>query len=529
MPTSDLLLWTCGGTFLLLGLAALVWTFQRALAYGKVAERLQVATRDIAVAQEKLSHLAELRSALVETEYRLQQAQSARYEAEAGRAKADEALQHVTQTLSATSARLGAHESARLEVAVAARDAALSYFQAEIAQLRARLATAESERDSAEQAQQALTTSLATLRETLAQERCQSEERLRLHHEARGQLGQEFERLATQVMQQHGIRFQQQNISQFDALLGPLRERLGAFEAGLRAAQHASAVERATLGEQIRQLLQQGDRMTTETTNLTRALKGQSQAQGAWGEMILSSVLERSGLLKDQHYVVQAEVADDEGFRLRPDVTVKMPGAPLLVIDAKVSLVAFEAYVNAETAVAGSVHLEAHARSIRGHIQSLASKDYHAAVQSPVDYVIMFVPIEGALAAALNYDADLVGFAMEQGVTLATPTTLMIALRTVANVWRVEHRNENAAMIATEAGRLYDKLVGFVEDMEEIGRRLGQAQTGYSAAMSKLSEGRGNLLARAEQLKRRGAKTAKSLPESRVDEAEVALLATESS
>jgi DNA recombination protein RmuC len=311
------------------------------------------------------------------------------------------------------------------------------------------------------------------------------------------------------------------------ALLAPLRENLGAFEAGLRAAQQASAVERATLGEQIRQLLQQGDRMTAETTNLTRALKGQVQTQGAWGEMILSSVLERSGLLKDQHYVLQASIADDEGKRFRPDATVKLPGAPMLVIDAKVSLVAFEAHINAETENDRIESLDAHVRSLHTHIGALASKDYHASVGSLLDYVILFIPIEGALAAALSADADLVGFAMDRGVALATPATLMIVLRTIANVWRVEHRNENAAFLAAEAGRLYDKFVAFVEDMEELGRRLGQAHTAYSAAMAKLSEGRGNLMARAEQLKRRGAKTAKSLPQDRLDEAEVSLLASE--
>jgi DNA recombination protein RmuC len=328
-------------------------------------------------------------------------------------------------------------------------------------------------------------------------------------------------------MQQHGQNFSEQNAAQLGALLGPLREHLGAFEADLQLARKETAVERATLGEQIRQLMQQGERMTHETADLTRALKGRSQTQGAWGEMILASILERSGLLKDQHYVLQESVVDEEGRRLRPDAVVRLPGAPHLVIDSKVSLVAFELLVNAETEGARVTHRQNHVRSIRAHIAGLAGKDYHAAIGSPVDFVIMFIPIEGALAAALTEDPNLAGDAMEQGVTLATPTTLMLALRTVANVWQIENRNHNAAFIAAAAGRLYDKFVAFVDDMQELGRRLGQAQAGYAQAMSKLCDGRGNLLARAEQLRRRGAKTTKTLPADLLDEDAVDLLAAE--
>jgi DNA recombination protein RmuC len=412
------------------------------------------------------------------------------------------------------------HEKTRLEVALAARDAALGHFQSEIHHLRSRLEVSEQRREAAE-------TALATCRETLHQERGQAAEKLRLLSEARAELTAEFQHLAARVMQQHAETFSQQNKSQLDTLLGPLRAHLGAFETGLAAAHRQSAIERATLGEQIRQLLQQGERMTSETLNLTRALKGRAQTQGAWGEMILASILERSGLVKDQHYVLQETVADDDGNRLRPDAVVRLPGAPALVIDAKVSLVAFEAHINAETDAARAAHLHSHRHSIRAHIAGLAGKTYHAAVGSPVDFVIMFIPIEGALAAALADDPHLVGFALDQGVTIATPTTLMLALRTVANVWQVDNRNQNAAVIATAAGRLYDKFVGFVDDMHELGRRLGQAQAGYAMAMSKLSDGRGNLMARAEQLRRRGAKTTRALPAELLDEEEVALLTAE--
>jgi DNA recombination protein RmuC len=379
----------------------------------------------------------------------------------------------------------------------------------------------------AETARQTLETAQATLNETLSQERTQAADKLRLLTEAKEQMTLEFQRLASGVMEQHGENFKKQNKEQIDALLNPLREKLGEFQTGLQAAQKETAVERATLGEQIRQLLQQGDRMTTETTNLTRALKGKSQTQGAWGEMVLASILERSGLLKDQHYFLQESVANDEGRRLRPDAKVKLPGAPHLVIDAKVSLNAFEAHVNAENDEDRATHLEAHLRSLRTHIATLASKDYHAAAGSEVDYVIMFVPIEGALSVALTHDPELTALAIERGVTIATPTTLMIALRTIANVWRVDNRNQNAELIAAEAGRLYDKFVGFTDDMKSLGARLIQAQSTYDNAMNKLSNGQGNLMARAEHLKRRGAKTSKSLPLGNLTTDEVALLAAE--
>ncbi len=490
-------------------------------------DRLEQVERELAVAHERLLRIPEWQTALFESDARYEKARAARFAAEAELAKTAGALQHLSQTLDDVRARLKFYEDARLEISLAARDTALGHFQTEMQQLRNRLIASEAQRENAEESRLKLETSLATMRETLAQERSQADEKLRLLGQARDQLSREFQVLAAGVMEQHSATFQRQSTTQLEGLLTPLRAKLGEFESHLQSAQKETAVERATLGEQIRQLLLQGNRMTAETTNLTQALKGRVQMQGAWGEMILSSVFERSGLQRDQHYVLQNSVADDEGRRLRPDATVKLPGAPLLVVDAKVSLMAFEAHVNADTDALRAAHLEDHLRSIRLHIATLAGKDYHAAVGSPVDYVIMFVPIEGALAAALTADPDLIGFAMDRGVTLATPTTLMLALRTVANVWRVELRHENAAFIAAEAGRLYDKFVGFVEDMEELGRRLGQAQAGYTSAMGKLSEGRGNLMARAEQLKRRGAKTAKSLPPGRLDEEEVALLAVE--
>jgi DNA recombination protein RmuC len=290
------------------------------------------------------------------------------------------------------------------------------------------------------------------------------------------------------------------------------------FQQGIKDARTDSVKDHATLVEQIRQLTDSSAKMTTETSSLTRALRGEAQTQGAWGEMILSSILEKSGLREGEEYVAQQSYATDEGQNIRPDVVVNLPGGHRIVIDSKLSLVAFDAYVKAETDADRNNALPRHLASIRSHIKTLSSKEYHAAVGTRIDYVIMFVPIEGALAAALNGDPNLTAFAVENSVAIATPTTLMIALRTVANVWQVEHRNRNAEAIAFRAGELYDKLVGFVEDMNALGSRLNQARASYDEAMSKLSSGGGNLLRQVEQLKELGARTSKSLPAGLLDD-----------
>jgi len=322
----------------------------------------------------------------------------------------------------------------------------------------------------------------------------------------------EFKLLAEDVMKVHGENFSKHNKEQIDGLLAPLREKLTEFQQGLQTANMESVKERATLGEQIRALSNASAKMTLETANLTRALKGEAQTQGAWGEMILGSILQRSGLREGEEYVVQQTQPTDDGQRLRPDVIVELPGGQRIVIDSKVSLIAFEAFVNAENDEGRQLHLARHLASIRGHIRTLSGKEYHAAAGSKLDYVVMFIPIEGALAVALQGDAQITAFAVECNVAIATPTTLMIALRTVANVWQVERRNRNAEAIALRAGRMYDKFVGFVQDMSTLDNRLGQARTAFDDAMGKLSAGQGNLVTQIERLKALGAKTTKSLP-----------------
>jgi DNA recombination protein RmuC len=269
--------------------------------------------------------------------------------------------------------------------------------------------------------------------------------------------------------------------------------------------------------------------MTSETSNLTRALKGKAQTQGAWGEMILATILEKSGLRKGEEYFSQTSHTTDDGQRLRPDVLVNLPGGQRIVIDAKVSLNAFEAHVNAGSDDDRDTYLQRHIASIRTHIKTLGDKAYQVHTNGGVDYVIMFVPIEGALAVALQEAPDLTSEALVRNVNIATPTTLMIALRTAASVWQVERRNQNAEAIAARAGQLYDKFVGFTDDMGALGKKLEQAQSSYSDAMSKLTTGTGNLLRQVDMLKTLGAKVGKMLPSNLLDGTEpiVALPAPE--
>ena len=364
----------------------------------------------------------------------------------------------------------------------------------------------------------------AKLQETLSQEMKQADARLALLQEAREQLGQQFRVLAEDVMKSHGETFTKQNKEQLDGLLTPLKDKLTEFQQGLQTAQTDSAKERATLAEQIRSLTETSLHMSQETQNLTRALKGKAQTQGAWGEMILSTILERSGLRKGEEYITQESHSADDGTRLRPDVVVNLPNSERLIIDAKVSLTAFNEYVNAEDDAERAACMARHLTSVRTHIRTLAGKEYQNTTGNTVDFVVMFVPIEGALAAALQEDPSLTTAAAEAHVAIATPSTLMMALRTVGSLWQIEKRNQNAEAIARRAGLLYDKFHGFVGDMQKLGSRLGQARESYEEAMGKLTLGRGNIIGQIEQLKGMGAKTAKSLPAELLGDEELAAL-----
>ena len=344
----------------------------------------------------------------------------------------------------------------------------------------------------------------AGLRASMIEQTKQYEENLKRFLEARQHMTDEFKSIAGEVLKSHSETFSKQNREQVDVLLKPLNEKIVEFQGELLR-------DRATMGEQIRALAASNLQITTEAQNLTRALKGNSQTQGAWGEMILSTILEGSGLREGEEFITQTSHTAEDGSRVRTDVEVLMPNNDRLVIDSKVSLTAFEAYVNCEDETKGQF-LQAHILSVRSHIKTLGEKTYQRHARSSLDYVMMFVPIESALATAIQADAKLVEYGMSQGVMLTTPTTLMTVLRTVRNVWDIEKRHRNAEEIASRAGALYDKVVGFLGSMDKLDGHLDKARSSFDAARGQLTTGKGNVVRQVEMLRELGAKSSQIIP-----------------
>ena len=411
-------------------------------------------------------------------------------------------------------------EKATGDESLSARTESLKNSNEVVEQLRGQAVSVTSSLVAAQEAVSQLKAANATIQETLDQEGKQADAKIALLMSARAEMGKEFKVLAEEVMLRHGESFTKLNREQMDGILTPLKEKLGEFERNVHTSHVESVKERATLAEQIRHIAETGAAMGKETRELTEALRGKSQTQGAWGEMVLGTILERSGLRPGQEYSVQKSFSNDDGSRLRPDVVINLPGGQHMVVDAKVSLTAFENLVNAATDEERAGHLERHLASVRGHISNLSSKDYHLVTGTTLDYVVMFVPIEGALAAALHADPSLICYAAERNVAITTPSTLMIALRTVANVWTVERRNQNAEEIAVRAGKLYDKFVGFITDMNAVGESITRSRSAFDGAMNKMVTGKGNVVRQLEQLKSMGGRTSKSLPASLLEAAE---------
>lgn len=353
---------------------------------------------------------------------------------------------------------------------------------------------------------------LAAQQRELDDERRRAPQLPALLGEARQQMGQIFAQLADEVTRRHGNDFGRLNKERLDAVLGPLQEKIGAYHQAMQQAEAQTGREHARLGEQLRQLMEAGAQMNLESSRLTRALKGEAQMRGAWGEMVLGSVLKHAGLIEGEHYICQSSHPTAEGGRLRPDVVVHLPKGDI-ILDAKVSLLAFEAYVNCADEAAAQRHLKAHLQALRTHISALGKKRYQDLSETQAGYVIMFVPIEAALAAAIRHDGRLLTQAHEANVAILSPSTLMVALRTVAHVWQGERRNKQAHQIAARAGKLYDKFAGFVTDMKDLDARLCQARGSFDDAFRKLVTGPGNLHTQVEELRRLDAKISKKMPD----------------
>lgn len=383
--------------------------------------------------------------------------------------------------------------------------------EAERKELEERLERVREDRSRLEAALADHREALARKAEALEQVTRQDEEKRALLAQAQERLSERFKLLADEVLGQHGQAFKVQNKEQLDALLKPLKEQLFLFQEGLRKTHLETTRDRAGLAEQLRLLALNNQAASEETRALTRALKGDVQSQGAWGEMVLATLLERSGLREGEEYTSQESHVTEEGGRLRPDVVIRLPEGRRTVVDSKVSLSAFTDFVNESDPALRDAHLARHVASLRAHVKGLSAKGYEGIDRSGLDFVLLFVPMEGALAAAMRADAGLATFALEHNVGLCTPTTLMIALRTIANVWQVERRNQNAELIADRAGKLYDKFVGFVADLKALETQLDRTRATYAQALGKLTTGSGNLVRQVEMLRRLGAKTGKTL------------------
>ena len=354
------------------------------------------------------------------------------------------------------------------------------------------------------------------------QRRLHEEGELREKLESR--FGDAFRNLSTEILATHGQQLLNQNKQNIDVVLQPLKERLREFQDRVERSHREAGERTVSLTERLKSLESLGLQMSSEADRLTRALKGDNKVQGNWGEMILERILEDSGLRKGKEYHTQGSgppIKDEDGRRLRPDVLVQLPENRHLIVDSKVSLRAFEAYTAAEAEDEKGKHIKELIRSLKGHVDGLSERHYQYGknVNSP-DFVIMFMPLESSFSLALSEDSSLFQYAWDRRVMMVTPTTLMATLWTISSMWKQENQTRFALEIASEAGRLYDKLVGFVSTFEEVGKAIGKSREMYDRALNQMKLGKGNLIQRAEKIRRMGASSSRKLSESMVQSAE---------
>jgi DNA recombination protein RmuC len=358
--------------------------------------------------------------------------------------------------------------------------------------------------------------SLATeLQTKLNNEISAAQEKIALLKDAEKQMSEQFKNIATEILDDKSKKFTEQNQANLNSILEPLKERIVDFKTKVEQVYDQEGKERTALGEQVRQLMELNNKLSSDANNLTNALKGNSKVRGNWGEMILEKVLETAGLRKGIEYDIQESHTLEDRSRLQPDVVIHLPEGRHIVIDSKVSLVAYDAYASANDDAEKAIALKRHIDSVRSHIKGLSSKSYQNlyGLQS-LDFVMMFIPIEPAFMVSISEDSNLWHEAWQKNVILVSPSTLLFVVRTVAHLWKQEHQNKNAQEIAQRGAALYDKFVGFVEDLEKVGDKLSQTKLTYDNALGKLSSGNGNLIRQAEMLRELGVKSTKQLSES---------------
>jgi DNA recombination protein RmuC len=330
----------------------------------------------------------------------------------------------------------------------------------------------------------------------------------------------EFENLANRIFEEKSKKFTDQNKTNIDDVLKPLGEKIKDFEKKVNDIYVNDSKERAAITQQIRQLHELNQQMSKDANNLTKALKGDSKLQGNWGEFILETILEKSGLERGREFIIQGNLKSQDGANLRPDVIINLPESKSMIIDSKVSLTAYEMFCSCEDETLKKKYLTDHINSLRTHIKSLSQKSYQNLYElQSLDFVLMFIPIEPALALAVQNDTDIFYDAFEKNIIIVSPSTLLATLRTIANIWKQEKQNKNALEIARQSGELYDKFAAFVDDLILVGNNMRTMKDNYEKAMNKLSTGRGNLVRRAEVIKELGAKTSKSFPNSLLERA----------
>lgn len=331
----------------------------------------------------------------------------------------------------------------------------------------------------------------------------------------------EFENLANKIFDEKTTKFSEQSKANLSEILSPLREKITEFQSKVEQTNKESIDRFAALRQQLLTLKEMNQQMSTDAQNLVKALKGDTKTQGDWGEIQLERILERSGLRKGEEYLIQESYTADDGKRKRPDVIVNLPEEKKIIIDSKLSLVSYERFVSTEDEQERNIHLKSFIDSVRRHIKELSDKNYSTIFdQGTLDFVLMFIPIEPAFSLAVQYGENLYTDAYDKNIIIVSPSTLLATLRTIANIWKQEYQNRNVIEIAKQSGALYDKFVAFTEDLVSVGNRLDQAKGSYVDAMKKLSEGRDNLVNKAEKIRKLGAKTSKQLPQSILNRAD---------
>ncbi len=338
----------------------------------------------------------------------------------------------------------------------------------------------------------------------------------------------EFENIANKILDEKSKKFTDQNKTNLDSILNPLKERIKDFETKVEKAYKTESDERVTLKAEIKNLIDLNKQVSEEANNLAKALKGENKTQGNWGELILEKVLERSGLIKDEEYRLQYSTVNDDGKRIQPDAVIMLPDDKHIIVDAKVSLVAYESFVNANSEEDREKCMKEHLLSVRTHVKQLSEKNYQSSSDfNTPDFVLLFIPIESSFSVAVQADQEMFSFAWDKKIVIVSPSTLLATLRTIASVWKQERQTKNAIEIAKQSGALYDKFVGFIEDMDKIGKNLDSSKSAYDSAINKLHKGTGNLVGRVDKIEKLGAKATKKIAAKYLDADEPSMLIDE--